>query len=104
MKARQKRRQRRITTANVTPSVRLAGDDPLMLLQQLLTEQRRPFSPDIMPELEKISGAVLRIDRRIDAMESRVIRQGAISGGLTGALSGGLVVPTISLIKAKMGF
>ena len=100
MKARQKRRQRRITTANVTPSVRLAGDDPLMLLQQLLTEQRRPFSPDIMPELEKISGAVLRIDR----MESRVIRQGAISGGLTGALSGGLVVTTISLIKAKMGF
>ncbi|SQC88213.1 Uncharacterised protein [Klebsiella pneumoniae] len=57
-----------------------------------------------MPELEKISGAVMRIDRRIDAMESRVIRQGAISGGLTGALSGGLVVTTISLIKAKMGF
>ncbi|WWW95465.1 hypothetical protein V8949_05110 [Klebsiella pneumoniae] len=56
MKARQKRRQRRITTANVTPSVRLAGDDPLMLLQQLLTEQRRPFSPDIMPELEKSPG------------------------------------------------
>ena len=103
MKARQKRRQRRITTANVTPSVRLS-DDPLMLLQQLLTEQRRPFSPDIMPELEKISGAVMRIDRRIDAMESRVIRQGAISGGLTGALSGGLVVTTIPLIKAKMGF
>ena len=88
----------------MTPSVRLASDDPLMLLQQLLTEQRRPFSPDIMPELEKISGAVMRIDRRIDAMESRVIRQGAISGGLTGALSGGLVVTTISLIKAKMGF
>ena len=104
MKARQKRRQRRITTANVAPSVRLASDDPLMLLQQLLTEQRRPFSPDIMPELEKISGAVMRIDRRIDAMESRVIRQGAISGGLTGALSGGLVVTTISLIKARMGF
>lgn len=81
MKARQKRRQRRITTANVTPSVRLASDDPLMLLQQLLTEQRRPFSPDIMPELEKISGAVMRIDRRIDAMESRVIRQGAIPAG-----------------------
>ena len=104
MKARQKRRQRRITTANVAPSVRLARDDPLMLLQQLLTEQRRPLSPDIMPELEKISGSLLRIDRRIDAMESRVIRQGAISGGLTGALSGGLVVTTISLIKAKMGF
>ncbi|EMF8380693.1 hypothetical protein V4E41_001427 [Klebsiella variicola] len=104
MKARQKRRQRRITTANVTPSVRLASDDPLVLIQQLLTEQRRPFSPDIMPELEKISGSLLRIDRRIDAMESRVIRQGAISGGLTGALSGGLVVTTISLIKAKMGF
>ncbi|HHR0983593.1 TPA: hypothetical protein ACS29K_005234 [Klebsiella oxytoca] len=103
MKARQKRRQRRITTANVTP-VRLVSDDPLMLLQQLLTEQRRPLSPDIMPELEKISGAVMRIDRRIDSMESRVIRQGAISGGLTGALSGGLVVTTISLIKAKMGF
>ncbi|HHJ4223462.1 MULTISPECIES: hypothetical protein [Klebsiella] len=104
MKARQKRRQRRITTANVAPSVRLASDDPLALIQQLLTEQRRPLSPDIMPELEKISGAVMRIDRRIDAMESRVIRQGAISGGLTGALSGGLVVTTISLIKAKMGF
>lgn len=81
MKARQKRRQRRITTANVTPSVRLASDDPLMLLQQLLTEQRRPFSPDIMPELEKISGAVMRIDRRIDAMESRVIRQGLSPAG-----------------------
>lgn len=104
MKARQKRRQRRTTTANIAPPVRLASDDPLVLIQKLLTEQRRPLSPDIMPELEKISGAVMRIDRRIDAMENRVIRQGAISGGLTGALSGGLVVTTISLIKAKMGF
>lgn len=104
MKARQKRRQRRITTANLVPSMRTTSDDPLVLLQQVLAEQRRPLSTDILPELEKISGAVMRIDRRIDAMESRVIRQGAISGGLTGALSGGLVVTTISLIKAKMGF
>jgi hypothetical protein len=34
-----------------------------------------------MPELEKISGAVMRIDRRIDAMESRVIRQGLSPAG-----------------------
>lgn len=36
MKARQKRRQRRITTANVTASPRLTSDDPLLLLQKLL--------------------------------------------------------------------
>lgn len=104
MKARQKRRQRRISTTKVVPAVRMASDDPLVLLQQLLTEQRRPHTPDIMPELEKITVAVMRIDRRIDGMESRVIRQGAISGGMAGALSGGLVVTTISLIKAKLGF
>jgi uncharacterized coiled-coil protein SlyX len=47
--------------------------------------------------LQDISVAVTRIERRIDTMESRVVRQGAIAG----ALSGGVVAAAIALIKAR---
>lgn len=97
MKARQKRRQRRISTAQTIASSPVR-DDPLSSLQQILTEQIHAIQqPEILPELEKISVAVMRIDRRIDAMESRVVRHGALAG----AVSGGLVATAISLIKAK---
>ena len=96
MKARQKRRQRRVTA--VPPSTNWnSPQDPLLSIQQTLQQLQGQRNPDIQPQLQDISVAVMRIERRMDTMETRVVRQGAIAG----ALSGGVVAAAIALIKAR---
>lgn len=96
MKARQKRRQRRVIS--IQPAAPSAHHiDPLLSIQLSLQQLQVSRQPDIRPQLQDISVAVTRIERRIDTMESRVVRQGAIAG----ALSGGVVAAAIALIKAR---
>ncbi|GJL37195.1 hypothetical protein TUM17576_40150 [Enterobacter hormaechei] len=96
MKARQKRRQRRVIA--VQPSTQWhSPTDPLLSIQQTLQQLQVQRQPDIQPQLQDISVAVTRIERRMDTMETRVVRQGAIAG----ALSGGVVAAAIALIKAR---
>ncbi|HCG2926661.1 TPA: hypothetical protein NJV01_003366 [Escherichia coli] len=96
MKARQKRRERRITAAQpANPTMH--HPDPLLSIQQTLQQLQVQRHPDIQPQLQDISVAVTRIERRMDTMETRVVRQGAIAG----ALSGGVVAAAIALIKAR---
>ncbi len=96
MKARQKRRQRRVIS--IQPAAPSAHHiDPLLSIQHALQQLQVSRQPDIRPQLQDISVAVTRIERRIDTMESRVVRQGAIAG----ALSGGVVAAAIALIKAR---
>ncbi|OVZ94873.1 hypothetical protein CBW58_02030 [Yersinia frederiksenii] len=93
MKARQKRRQRRVTAAQPAAT----HIDPLLSIQHTLQQLQVSRQPDIRPQLQDISVAVTRIERRMDHMESRVVRHGAIAG----ALSGGVVAAAIALIKAR---
>ncbi|HDL8234123.1 TPA: hypothetical protein PXQ89_000732 [Yersinia enterocolitica] len=95
MKARQKRRQRRVTA--LQPTTPWTPSDPLRSIQQTLHQLQVQRQPDIQPQLQDISVAVTRIERRMDTMETRVVRQGAIAG----ALSGGVVAAAIALIKAR---
>ncbi|HGU9904408.1 TPA: hypothetical protein ACNFPO_004457 [Citrobacter freundii] len=96
MKARQKRRERR-TTAAQPANMTMHHPDPLLSIQQTLQQLQVQRHPDIQPQLQDISVAVTRIERRMDTMETRVVRQGAIAG----ALSGGVVAAAIALIKAR---
>lgn len=96
MKARHKRRQRRIIAVQPTAPWTTPAD-PLLSIQQTLQQLQVQRQPNIQPQLEDISIAVMRIERRMDTMETRVVRQGAIAG----ALSGGVVAAAIALIKAR---
>lgn len=95
MKARTRRRTRRtsVTTPDVPP-------DELTILRHVSAQLEALQQPDLRPELGQISGSVLRIEQRIDAMEKRAVLNGAVSG----AISGGLVATAIQLIKSRMGF
>lgn len=97
MKARQKRRQRRVTASQPEHAM-THHPDPLLSIQHTLQQLQGLKQPDIQPQLQDISVAVMRIERRMDTMETRVVRQGAIAG----ALSGGLVAAAIALIKARI--
>lgn len=99
MKAAARRRTRRtgISSAVRTPAEKT---DELAVLRRV-SEQLEAMQPaDLRPELSQISGSVLRIEQRIDAIEKRAVLNGALSG----AISGGLVATAIQLIKSRMGF
>lgn len=95
MKARQKRRVRRVAAVSSADSVALAG------IKQRLDALQVPTQ---LGGLDEISGQLNRIERRMDSIEAAAVRQGAIAGGVAGAVTGGLVTTAIMLIKARLGY
>ncbi|MFJ5428563.1 hypothetical protein ACIPUP_05315 [Pectobacterium actinidiae] len=96
MKARQKRRVRRVAAVSNADSVALAGIAKRLDALQVPTVQ--------LGGLDEISGQLNRIERRMDSIEAAAVRQGAIAGGVAGAVTGGLVTTAIMLIKARLGY
>lgn len=96
MKARQKRRVRRINTA-------VSGIDiqALNSIKKRLEELQAPVLP--VTNLTAISGQLDRIENRMDNIEAAAVRQGAIAGGVAGGVAGGLITTTILLIKSRLG-
>ncbi|EHD21540.1 MULTISPECIES: hypothetical protein [Brenneria] len=96
MKARQKRRDRRVNHV-------VSGIDNAALngIKKRLDELQVPIAP--ADGLTEISGQLDRIERRMDSIEAAAVRQGAIAGSVAGGITGGLVTTTILLIKARLG-
>lgn len=97
MKARQKRRVRRVSAV-------VEGIDTQTL--NSIKHRLEALQTQAFPEadLSAISGQLDRIEHRMDSIEAAAVRQGAIAGGIAGGVAGGLITTTILLIKSRFGF
>lgn len=101
MKARQRRRARRITRLAepkmmVSP---LAEELPVLRQINAQLEQLTTQRPVVdIPGIESMMAALMRIEAQMDNIESRASRHGALAG----FISGGLVATGIELIKARL--
>lgn len=93
MKARQKRRTRRIHIS--------AGEQQtLSRISEQLDRLQSPVNPDI---LGGINSKLDRIESRLGDINADATRHGAVAGAVAGGLSGGMVAVAIMLIRAKLG-
>lgn len=92
MKARQKRRNRRITISQTE-------QDTLNRISAQLDRLQAPVNPDI---LSGINDKLSRIDVRLTTISDDAARRGATAGAITGGLAGGVIAVAILLIRAKL--
>ena len=92
MKARQKRRTRRIPIAS-------DEQETLYRISAQLDRLQMPVNPDI---LGGINDKLERIDSRLSAINADATRHGAKAGTIAGGLTGGLIAVAILLIRAKL--
>ncbi|HAF1675198.1 hypothetical protein [Kosakonia sacchari] len=92
MKARQKRRSRRITISQTE-------QDTLNRISAQLDRLQAPVNPDI---LSGINDKLSRIDVRLTTISDDAARRGATAGAITGGLAGGVIAVAILLIRAKL--
>ncbi|EDN4425252.1 hypothetical protein ZZ71_02850 [Salmonella enterica subsp. enterica serovar Kentucky] len=92
MKARQKRRSRRITISQTE-------QDTLNRISAQLDRLQAPVNPDI---LSGINDKLSRIDVRLTTISDDAARRGATAGAITGGLAGGIIAVAILLIRAKL--
>lgn len=92
MKARQKRRTRRIHTVR-------DEQETLNRISAQLDRLQMPVNPDI---LGGINDKLERIDSRLSAINADATRHGAKAGAIAGGLTGGLIAVAILLIRAKL--
>ncbi|SEL24954.1 hypothetical protein SAMN04487787_108114 [Kosakonia sacchari] len=92
MKARQKRRSRRITISQ-------GEQETLNRISAQLDRLQAPVNPDI---LSGINDKLSRIDVRLTTISDDATRRGATAGAMTGGLAGGLIAVAILLIRAKL--
>lgn len=92
MKARQKRRSRRITISQ-------GEQETLNRISAQLDRLQAPVNPDI---LSGINDKLSRIDVRLTTISDDAARRGATAGAMTGGLAGGLIAVAILLIRAKL--
>lgn len=60
-------------------------------------------TPEELRILRKVSGQLDGLEGRIEQIEGRAVKGGAIAGAAAGALSGGIVAAGLALIRAKFG-
>lgn len=60
-------------------------------------------APEELRLLRKMSDQMDGLGERIEKIEGRAIKVGAVAGAAAGAVSGGIVATGIALIKAKFG-
>lgn len=60
-------------------------------------------APEELRLLRKMSGQMDGLDDRLEKIEGRAIKAGAVAGAAAGAVSGGLVAAGIAILKAKFG-
>lgn len=92
MKARQKRRSRRIIISQTE-------QDTLNRISAQLDRLQAPVNPDI---LSGINDKLSRIDVRLTTISDDAARRGATAGAITGGLAGGIIAVAIQLIRAKL--
>lgn len=92
MKARQKRRSRRITISQ-------GEQETLNRISAQLDRLQVPVNPDI---LSGINDKLSRIDVRLTTISDDAARRGATAGAMTGGIAGGLIAVAILLIRAKL--
>lgn len=92
MKARQKRRTRRIPIAS-------DEQETLNRISAQLDRLQMPVNPDI---LGGINDKLERIDSHLSAINADATRHGAKAGAIAGGLTGGLIAVAILLIRAKL--
>ncbi|GAB7214732.1 hypothetical protein E4659_12510 [Dickeya dianthicola] len=97
MKARQKRRVRRVATVTAADSAALSN------ISKRLDALQIPAPAPAIDGLADISAQLTRIEHRMDTIESAAVRRGAIAGGVAGGVAGGLITTAILLIKARLG-
>ncbi|KIP18159.1 hypothetical protein KY49_3307 [Burkholderia sp. MSHR3999] len=54
--------------------------------------------------LRKIDGDIGALTAKIEGIELRAVRNGAIAGGVAGGVAGGIVATGIAFIRHKLGF
>lgn len=54
--------------------------------------------------LRKIDGDIGALTAKVEGIEQRAVRNGAIAGGVAGGVAGGIVATGIAFIRHKLGF
>ena len=92
MKARHKRRSRRIQVGH-------GEQEALSRISEQLVRLQAPVNPDV---LDGINDKLSRIEVRMENFSDVAAHRGAKAGAMAGAFSGGVIAVAILLIRAKL--